>query len=555
MKPWLKIGSLAATLAFLAACSSGIRQDTLDSEEANLSTQAIVVTSSVPDSASDAEENGGQTSISSTILELGYRTSSTSDKQTVGLRFANINVPKGTTVTNAYIEFVAPLKRSEVASLQIYGDNVANAQPFKAGSNDVSGRAKTEAKVVWEPGVWLPEKKYASPNLAPIVKEITSRQDWVEGSAIAFMLSGTGQRKAYAYEAPGARQPVLRIYYKSTATNPPPPTDPPPTASKSCLENVNRIVADPQKGKTYFVKRKGTNVEIDARGKEFFVLNNGSAKPMQIQNNGSGLCISGGKYSTLVKDDAIWEPDFHFGAAFYIDESPNLVMDNIAIDISGDGFSIHDDGRGTENWVVRDSYIRHSGDDAFEVDKMSGLIDDVLVDWTYQGVSCRNPDNTRTPGTITIQDSLFALKKQAGTYNNFKDGTYPKNPGHLHPFKLETKNDRNCKLRLRNTVFYLTQNGGGNTVFWSRQEPTKYVLECKNVTLVYVGGTTYKDEGGRLAALRDRFGASCFKIQNQGESIDKKLAFWKAKRNEWFDRHTNNSQISYYRNREPQGVN
>ena len=546
MKSWLKLGSLAVTLSLLAACSSGLQTDTPNiTEEPSLATQATTVSYRIPNSASDAEEGSVAYSyLPSTVLELGVKEED--GPQLTGLRFTGVNIPKGATITSAYIEFKAVTNASNSTSLKAYGIAESNTLDFSSGNSTISARPKTAAQVTWNPGSWTGGNTYNSASLISVVKEITNRSDWAAGKAMGFVVTGAmGTRKAASYDGNSTNAPKLVVTYNA----------PPPPSSASCLENVNRTVANPTKGETYFVRGKGTNAEIDARGKEFFVLKKGSARPMQIQNNGSGLCISGGKYSTLVKDDAIWEPDFHFGSAFYIDESPNLVMDNIAIDISGDGFSIHDDGRGTENWVVSDSYIRHSGDDAFEVDKMSGLIDDVLVDWTYQGVSCRNPDNTRTPGTITIQDSLFALKKQAGTYNNFKDGTYPKNPGHLHPFKLETENDRNCKLRLRNTVFYLTQNGGGNTVFWSRQEPTKYVLECKDVTLVYVGGVTYKDDGGRLAALRDRFGASCFKIQNQGESVDKKLAFWKAKRNEWFDRHTNNSQISYYRNREPQGVN
>ena len=540
MKSWLKLSSLVATLALLAACSSGLQTDAPD-EEPSLATQATTLSYRIPNSASDAEEGSvARSYLPSTVLELGVKKED--GPQLTGLRFTGVNIPKGATITSAYIEFKAVTSASDSTSLKAYGIAESNTLDFSSGNSTISARPKTAAQVTWNPDSWTSGNTYNSASLISVVKEITSRSDWAAGKAMGFVVTGTGgTRKAAAYDGSSAAAPKLVVTYDVTS---------PPSAS--CLENVNRTVANPQNGVAYYVRGKVENAEIDARGKTFYVPRENKA-PMTIRDNGKGLCISGGKYSTLVKDDAIWEPDFHFGTAFYIDESPNLVMDNIAIDISGDGFSIHDDGRGTENWAVRDSYIRHSGDDAFEVDKMSGLIDDVLVDWTYQGVSCRNPSNTRTPGTVTIQDSLFALKKQAGTYNNLKDGTYPKNPGHLHPFKWEKEpGAENCKLRLKNTVFYMTQN---QTVFDSRQEPTEFVLECKDVTLVYVGGTTYKDDGGRLAALRNRFGASCFKIQNQGESVDKKLTFWKAKRNEWFDRHTNNSQISYYRNREPQGVN
>ncbi len=540
-------------LVGLAACSSGIQQDApLYSEEGSLSTQATVVVSSVPDSASDAEEdNSGRVGLTSTILEFGYKNPSTSEKQTVGLRFTNINIPKGATVTDARIEFVAPLNRSETTLLKIYGNNVANAQTFVDRPNDITGRAKTSAFVDWKPGTWTAERKYASPNLASIVGEISSRPDWVKGAAMAFVISGTGYRKAYAYEAPGAQQPVLRVYYQSPTTNPP------PTASKSCLENVNRTVANPKRGEQYDIKGKGKNAEIDARGKEFIVpkVNNSRPKPMVVQNNGEGLCISGGKYSTNLRDDAPWEPQYHFGPAIYVLDSPGFVMDNLAIYIGGD--TIHIEG-GTNKWTVRDSYIRHAGDDAFSNDrKTSGLIDDVLVDWAYTGISCRNEGMTEIPGTVTIQDSLIALKKQKGTYNNHKDDTYPENPGHFNLFKFEVKppGAKNCKLRLRDTVLYITQN---DRVFKSIQNPKEYVLECKNVTLVYAGDGNFRDGKGWLAELRNKFKAinneqepSCFKVLQGSEGI----RFWKQKRDDWFKRHTSNSQISAYRYQEPSGAN
>ena len=107
MKPWLKLGSVVAILALLAACNSGIDAELpSSSDEANLSTQATTVTKSVPNPVSDAEEQStGSYYNNSTVLELGEKTPG--DSQQTGLRFIGITIPKGATITSAKLEFVA----------------------------------------------------------------------------------------------------------------------------------------------------------------------------------------------------------------------------------------------------------------------------------------------------------------------------------------------------------------------------------------------------------------------------------------------------------------
>lgn len=533
----LLVASLPA-LAVLSACSSGIRESSPD----DLSFTPLADSSyKVVASADDAEEetSSGNTYIGSPVLELGEKDTGA---QSVGVRFQQLAIPQGATVNSARLEFTAALNATGTADLTIQGHASDSSPAFAegAGTRNVSSRAKAIASKSWTPAALLTGEVY-KPDVTAVVQAIVNRSGWSSGNAMAFMISGTGQRKVHAFDGNSALAPRLIVTYDA------------PSTSTSCLENVNRVVANPTANVQYTVRDKGTNVEIDARGKSFVVENqpsNGS-KPLQVQNNGSDLCISGGIYDTdePAGDNADWD-DFHYGVGIYVSDSENVTFDNILVRLAGDAFSFHKDGSAATKWTLRDSYIRHAGDDAIENDnKLNGLLDDVLIDWAYMGISCRagaGTDIIQNPaGTITIQDSLVALKRQVGTFG----GINTANPSHLFMFKMEKGSEPNCKLRLRNTVFYMQNN---NQVFDSLQNPSEYVTECSNVTLVYAGSGTYSQSNrDKLQALKNKFSTSnCFNIV-EGSSA---ASFWQGKRSAWFDRHTDNAQISYYRTREPQGA-
>ena len=319
----------------------------------------------------------------------------------------------------------------------------------------------------------------------------------------------------------------------------------PSAFAASCLTaSSTTVAADPVYNEQYTVEDYAPRTGIDAEGQVFSVENraeNGD-KPLEVRDNGSGLCFSGGRYDTGDGDEAAWN-SYHFGAAVYVTDSPGVTLEGLTIEQAGDGVAFAGGGSGADGWTLRDSYIRHAGDDAVSNDaKFSGLIDGVLVDWAYQGVSCRSDGDpvTSPPGTVSVQDSLIALKPQEGTY----DPQSP--PGHLFVFKWD--DEEPCALRLRNAVFYMEDD---NRVFDTPLDPRDFVLECSNVTLVYAGEGRYTDQEGRLAALQEAFGPDCFTVLGGDEG----LAFWRQRRTEWFYRHLDNAQISLYRSREPVGAN
>ncbi len=188
------------------------------------------VEASVSASADDAEEsvtNGGVTR-TSTSLEL---VRSTTD-QTVGLRFADLALPRGVAITNAYVQFKASKTTSEATSLTIEGQAADDPPSFSGSNYNVSARARTTASVAWSPAAWTSgaaDTVQRTPNLAPIIQEIISRPGWSSSNALALIITGTGQRIGRSYDGEQAGAPLLHIEYSATDTPP----------------SVNRFSADP----------------------------------------------------------------------------------------------------------------------------------------------------------------------------------------------------------------------------------------------------------------------------------------------------------------------
>ncbi len=187
-------------------------------------------------STDDAEERGTNTStnpgavdLASTDLEMTYDDAATGN-QTIGLRFAGINIPKSAIVTKAYIQFTQKEFKNEAndnqaAFLLIKGEAANNAATFAATANNISSRATTGNQALWSiiPAWNVQDEAGANqrtPDLTSIVNEIRQRSGWNPGNAMSFILSGSGRRSAQAFDLSPANSAKLVIEY---APNPPAP--------------------------------------------------------------------------------------------------------------------------------------------------------------------------------------------------------------------------------------------------------------------------------------------------------------------------------------------
>jgi hypothetical protein len=176
------------------------------------------VTSQVAVSADDAEEriSNGVVTLNSTDLELIYD----GYNQYVGIRFPNITIPQGTTISSAYIDFVVDEVQTGSTSLTLRGQNADNAAAFATTGYNISGRPLTTASVAWNsvPSWSTIGDTKTSPDIRTIVQEIVNRSGWSSGNALVVRVNGSGRRTAVAQDLNTGAGPILRINYP-TGTN------------------------------------------------------------------------------------------------------------------------------------------------------------------------------------------------------------------------------------------------------------------------------------------------------------------------------------------------
>ncbi len=170
----------------------------------------------VASSSDDAEELNFNNSVdlASSDLELvediGF-------SQTVGMRFANITVPNGATITSAWIQFKTDETSTGGINLTIQGEAVDDAPTFVDSSGNISSRALTTASVSWSPGPWNAVgevgPKQQTPDFSSVIQEIVDRPGWTPGNAMVVIISGSGRRTAESFDGDAAGAPLLHIEY------------------------------------------------------------------------------------------------------------------------------------------------------------------------------------------------------------------------------------------------------------------------------------------------------------------------------------------------------
>ncbi|MGE5226556.1 MAG: hypothetical protein ACM3OO_06740, partial [Planctomycetaceae bacterium] len=133
----------------------------------------------------------------------------------VGLRFPNLQIPKGATVTAAWIQFWPDEARSDPTTVTLAADDVANS-PQASTRNKLSTRSTTSG-VTWTPDPWgtidQPIAQAKTPDLSSVVSQVVSLSGWAPGNAIHFIVTGSGRRVAESFEGGAAFAPVLHVEF------------------------------------------------------------------------------------------------------------------------------------------------------------------------------------------------------------------------------------------------------------------------------------------------------------------------------------------------------
>ena len=167
-------------------------------------------------SENDAEEVIATGEVILTSSDLEFISDPNQGAQMVGMRFAGILLGQGADVRRAYVELTVDEVdelSGEGAALTFAAEARAGPAPFQDVPYDLSQRPLTAARSVWRsvPGWTTVGQRFRSPDLAPLIREVITRNDWQPGNALVILVSGSGRRTAESFDGDSALAPVLRM--------------------------------------------------------------------------------------------------------------------------------------------------------------------------------------------------------------------------------------------------------------------------------------------------------------------------------------------------------
>jgi hypothetical protein len=271
----------------------------------------------VSSSGDDVEQllSNGQMYLNSTDLELGNDFAYFGE-QSVGLRFNNLAIPQGATISAAYVEFETDETSSESTSVTIAAQAADNAPAFSTTAYDLTSRPLTAATVAWNniPAWNSVDEKHQSPDIAAVLQEVIGRSGWQPNNSIVLVISGAGNRIAEAYDGEAANAPLLHVVYTTGAaptatavppTNTPvPPTNTPVPPTNTAVPPTNTPVPptstpDPSTTHTF---RNGSAPTSGYAGNEDTTLS--QANPTTNYGGATSLLIDGDDPSRSGNDKA-----------------------------------------------------------------------------------------------------------------------------------------------------------------------------------------------------------------------------------------------------------
>jgi hypothetical protein len=193
-------------------------------------------------SSDDAEEEvaGGRMDRTSSDIELGHEGAvSATSLQTIGLRFVGVNLPEGSVITKAYIQFGVDDTNNNYhappVSLIVAGELRPNPVTFSSSSGNIGSRPTTTTSVAWDVPVWTRNQATGpterTPDLSRVIQEIIDQNGWAAGNAMVLILRDNpanpsqGCREAESFDGDAAFAPLLHIEYTIRAATDPNPAD------------------------------------------------------------------------------------------------------------------------------------------------------------------------------------------------------------------------------------------------------------------------------------------------------------------------------------------
>ena len=165
--------------------------------------------------------NGSSSRRPRLFIEYYVGAAPTTEDSVVGVRFRNVNVPKGVKVTSAYIQWTAAQDGSGSFDFTVHGENSSSPQPYSTTNGDISGRSRA-GSVSWTGSDDVSSGEIMqTADISSIVETIADRSDWCGGNDMAFMLTGSsGFRTAWSHDGNISLAPKLVVQYEYDSITP-----------------------------------------------------------------------------------------------------------------------------------------------------------------------------------------------------------------------------------------------------------------------------------------------------------------------------------------------
>jgi glucose/arabinose dehydrogenase len=184
---------------------------------------AQTVTVAVAASADDANQTGGSIDTSAPTVWLGN--AAPTAVNTLGLRFANVPIPPGATVTAANLEVNASSTQWTSMSFEVGAEAAANPAAFSESSGPSSRPLLPPRVQHFTNEQWIGDTWYAiEPDITTIVQAALDQPGWASGNALALILRGTevgwARKHAHAFDGDPTRAPRLVVTYSVPPSGP-----------------------------------------------------------------------------------------------------------------------------------------------------------------------------------------------------------------------------------------------------------------------------------------------------------------------------------------------
>lgn len=161
-------------------------------------------------------ESAGQNALK---LHVEYSTGGTvAQPQTLGLRFNEIAIPQGATITSASLAVSAKESHSGTANMVIWGEDADHSEAYRGVNGNISSRTKTYASQSWSIPDWTADTQYSTSGLTSIIQEIVNRPGWCGNNSLSLILEpNDGQRIIKSFDDSADQAPELQITYDTSS--------------------------------------------------------------------------------------------------------------------------------------------------------------------------------------------------------------------------------------------------------------------------------------------------------------------------------------------------